>query len=525
MRETFPRSPFSTRFSGREGETRLRVLSIAQGQHRRPAALVLALALAAILSCGGLVSCRVKAEQPALSQLLTDEILTDDILNGDSILAGGDLDDDGQEEALCTPALVYKLWPDGSLWQLNLRNTVLELLELDADAPLELTYLPGQQKISAQWLGDRRTFPLKELLDGTRSGLILSAGEDSPEGVTRYFREGLDLTGDGTADDRVLITSYGYDTEDPATLTEITLATGEVLTLRCYDRPSFSSAFPLRLSAGGRQALVLALSDSTSNYGYTQYRVLTVEDGQLVELPLPAESSGSDTVYGGHAVAGNGGPDALRLPTLLDKWHGFQWHTLTWDEQLQTWAVQSDGFFTDYGQAALADGRTLTLELRGRWTADHALYYDRVQILDGAELLQTITPDFPADSPLCFDRATLARATVPAGNYNPLGFSADAALHHLSSILDVNFDGNQDIGLPVDTTHDNYHLWYCWDPGAEQFVPAFALQGVPETDEARGLLIEHPFDSPDMAYTFNARGQLVWLGTLEEQANAERSAP
>ena len=165
MRETFPRSPFSTRFSGWEGETRLRVLSIAQGQHRRPAALVLALALAAILSCGGLVSCRVKAEQPALSQLLTDEILTDDILNGDSILAGGDLDGDGQEEALCTPALVYKLWPDGSLRQLNLRNTVLELLELDADAPLELTYLPGQQKISAQWLGDRRTFPLKELLD------------------------------------------------------------------------------------------------------------------------------------------------------------------------------------------------------------------------------------------------------------------------------------------------------------------------------------------------------------------------
>ena len=525
MRETFPRSPFSTRFSGRDGETRLRVLSIAQGQHRRPAALVLALALAAILSCGGLISCRVKAEQPILSQLLTDEILTDDILNGDSILAGGDLDGDGQEEALCTPALIYKLWPDGSLRQLNLRNTVLELLELDADAPLELTYLPGQQKISAQWLGNRRTFPLKELLNNTRSGLILSAGEDDPEGVTRYFREGLDLTGDGTADDRILITSYGYDTEDPATMTEIALGTGEVLTLRCCDWPSFSSAFPLRLSANGRQALVLALADSTSNYGYTQYRVLTVEDGQLVELPLPAGSSGSDTVYGGHAVAGSGSSDVLRLPTFLDKWHGFQWHTLRWNGQSRTWNVQSDDFFTDYGQAALADGRTLTLELRGRWTADHALYYDRVQILDGAELLQTITPDFPADSPLCFDADTRARATVPVENYNPLGFSADAALHNLSSILDVNFDGNQDIGLPVDTTHDNYHLWYCWDPGAEQFVPAFALQGVPETDEARGLLIEHPFDSPDMAYTFNARGQLVWLGTLEEQANAERSAP
>ena len=41
----------------------------------------------------------MKAEQPALSQLLTDEILTDDILNGDSILAGGDLDGDGQQDA------------------------------------------------------------------------------------------------------------------------------------------------------------------------------------------------------------------------------------------------------------------------------------------------------------------------------------------------------------------------------------------------------------------------------------------
>lgn len=519
MGKTFPTSPFSTRFSGREGETRLRIQNIARGQRRRPGPLVLLVALAAILSCGGLISCRLKTEQPVLSQLLTDEILTDDILNGDSILAGGDLDGDGREEALCTPALVYKLWSDGSLRQLNLRNTVLELLELDMDVPLELTYLPGQQKISAQWLGNRRAFPLKELLDRTRSGLILSTGEDNPKGVTRYFREGLDLTGDGTADDRILITSYGYETEDPSTHAEITLATGEVLTWRCYDWPSFSSAFPLRLSADGRQALVLALSDFTSNHGCTQYRVLTVENGQLAEFPLPAESSGADTVYGAHAAG-----DVLRLPTLLDKWHGPQWHTLSWNGQSRTWDVQSDGFFTDYGQAALADGRTLTLELRGRWTADHALYYDRVQILDGAELLQTITPDFPADSPLCFDGVTRARATVPVEDYNPLGFSADAALHNLSSILDVNFDGNQDIGLPVDTTHDDYHLWYCWDPGAGQFVPAFSLQGVPETDEARGLLIEHPFDSPDMAYTFNARGQLVWLGTLEEQANAERSA-
>ena len=32
MRETFPTSPFSTRFSGREGEARLRIQNIARGQ-------------------------------------------------------------------------------------------------------------------------------------------------------------------------------------------------------------------------------------------------------------------------------------------------------------------------------------------------------------------------------------------------------------------------------------------------------------------------------------------------------------
>ena len=52
----------------------------------------------------------------------------------------------------------------------------------------------------------------------------------------------------------------------------------------------------------------------------------------------------------------------------------------------------------------------------------------------------------------------------------------------------------------------------------------FSTRFSSRADEARGLLIEHPFDSPDMAYTFNARGQLVWLGTLEEQPPTERSA-
>ena len=56
MRKAFPTSPFSTRFSSREGETHLRITNIAKGQRRRPGPLVLLVALAAILSCGGLIS-------------------------------------------------------------------------------------------------------------------------------------------------------------------------------------------------------------------------------------------------------------------------------------------------------------------------------------------------------------------------------------------------------------------------------------------------------------------------------------
>ena len=61
MNGTLPNSPFATRFSGREGETRLRVTNIVRGQHRRPAFIILALALLVILSCGWFFSFGAKA--------------------------------------------------------------------------------------------------------------------------------------------------------------------------------------------------------------------------------------------------------------------------------------------------------------------------------------------------------------------------------------------------------------------------------------------------------------------------------
>jgi len=61
MNGTLPNSPFATRFSGREGETHLRITNIAKGQHRRPAFVILALALLVILSCGWFFSLGAKA--------------------------------------------------------------------------------------------------------------------------------------------------------------------------------------------------------------------------------------------------------------------------------------------------------------------------------------------------------------------------------------------------------------------------------------------------------------------------------
>lgn len=61
MNGTLPNSPFATRFSGREGETHLRITNIAKGQHRRPAFVILALTLLIILSCGWFFSFGAKA--------------------------------------------------------------------------------------------------------------------------------------------------------------------------------------------------------------------------------------------------------------------------------------------------------------------------------------------------------------------------------------------------------------------------------------------------------------------------------
>ena len=58
MKLPLPRSPFSTRLSGSAKETERRIRNIFQGPKKRPHVWLIALAAAAILSCGGLASCQ-----------------------------------------------------------------------------------------------------------------------------------------------------------------------------------------------------------------------------------------------------------------------------------------------------------------------------------------------------------------------------------------------------------------------------------------------------------------------------------
>ena len=63
-----PRTPFSTRLSGKAGETERRLRRIVSGPGKRPPAVFLAAVFAACLLCGNLVSCQVEeTEAPSSS--------------------------------------------------------------------------------------------------------------------------------------------------------------------------------------------------------------------------------------------------------------------------------------------------------------------------------------------------------------------------------------------------------------------------------------------------------------------------
>ena len=576
---TPPRSPLSTRLSGSARETELRIRSIFQWKKMRPPLWLMILTALCILLCGSLVSCQAKADPPAgpeftLTQPGTEAVPFENLLGYSGTvthtifddygreqyvyqltLPDGntctltecsgqlfhlDVDGDGQLELICGggagPLTVFQRWPDGSIRSRELSQAAAELLGLEGEAwrLVDLTFHPEEQTVTVQPTSGQEsgTFPLSQLLEAAHAGdIVLPADQQPPEESSSIvFCDRVNLDGQGDGDDSVVVTSRRVDnTYGGRTDLEVTLGSGETLSwsldLGAY-WPILSPAF---LTSTDHQCLVLELDDRTSNYRGAIYFVLEVVDGQLEErFSLDWENQEDITsIYGAYARSGPDGLQELRLPHLEDKWHNPVWNTLSWSQEKQQFQLRSDGYFTDTLEVTMEENRILTLALRGRRFVDHnSLYessylcYDQVEVWDRGRLLQTILPEFPLPASNVFDADTLVRTTIPTVNYYPAGFSAES--YKEIFVQDINFDGAEDLGLPCDTTNRDMHAWYLWNPITEQFEYSFALAGAITVDEENQQLIERPFDpeNPEgspAAYSYNARGQLVWSGAPEQE--------
>lgn len=577
---TPPRSPLSTRLSGSARETELRIRSIFQWKKKRPPLPLMALMGALILLCGSLVSCQVKATvspptgpEFVLTQQGTETVPFDHLLGYsgtvshtvfdegpdqyvyEMTLPDGtaftlaehsgdvfhlDLDGDGDLELVCSnpygSLTVFRRWSDGSIRSQELSQAAANLLGLEGEGLqlVTLTFHSEEQTVTVQPTSGQEAavFPLSQLLEAAYTGdIVLPADQQPPEeSASIVFCDRVNLDGQGGEDDSVVVTSRRVDNAyGGRTDLEVTLGSGETLSwsldLGAY-WPILSSAF---LTSAEHQCLVLELDDRTSNYGGAIYFVLEVVDGQLEErFSLDWENQEDITsIYGAYVRSGPDGLQELRLPHLEDKWHNPVWNTLSWSQENRQFQLSSDGYFTDTRSITVGENRVLTLALRGRRFVDHNslyessyLYYDQVEVWDRGRLLQTILPEFPLPASNVFDADTLARTTIPLECYPPSGFSAES--YKEVYVQDINFDGAEDLGLPCDTTNRDMHAWYLWNPITEQFEYSFALAGAITADEENQQLIERPFDSehPEgspAAYSYNARGQLVWSGAPDQE--------
>lgn len=454
-----------------------------------------------------------------------------------------DLDGDGQLElveynAAVGSISVWRRWPDGSIRTQELRQAAASYFGLVGEPwrLVSLTFHPEDTTVTISSKSREETVPLSLLLEEAHSGTIILAAPDAqnpegtplsttlPFGTYSVFYEKLNLDGAGREDDSLLVTCFDYDSPQGAlTVAEATLGTGETL-IWIYDNTGNPDILPVHLTSPERQSIVLLLNNRTSNYGAASYFVLDVENGALVEK---ARLGTGDAASGDLAPdsiiqflfsvdSRPDGLDTLRISTLYpDKWHTL-YGTLFWNGTDISW--ETDTRFMDTCFLPLADGRELTVQLSGPVSqVDESDYphlcYDLAEIWDGDTLLQTITPTFPLPNPYVFDEDTKREITIPEDNYLP-GFSAEVMFHDID-IRDINFDGSADLGLPCDSTHYDAHAWYVWDTANQQFRYAFSLEGYPTIDAEKQQLIEHRFDEGDHIYTFNARGQLVWMGAAD----------
>ena len=329
--------------------------------------------------------------------------------------------------------------------------------------------------------------------------------------------EDADLDGDGLADTVTATTRFDPQDESGSTIITLTAALGRGETVeRQWTEEGWLGIGDLMagyLTSPDRDALVLGLEVSGSNYGAAETHILELIDGELTERYRTENAS---TISGTYLTGREDSPLLdLRIPVLVDKWHAPEYYTLSWNGT--GWDETPDGYFTDAETVTVTGGRVLTLALRGRATGEQFgphLIYDQIQVFDGDMmfnpnmLLQTILPeDVPGD-----DR------------FPDQIFSADGSA--CVWIQDINFDGAEDFAVLCDSTRNQGCRWFRWNEGQGRFEYGFSLAGEVELVPEGQRLIEACWtedweDKLYNIYSFNNRGWLILESTWDTMVEAQ----
>lgn len=279
-----------------------------------------------------------------------------DLPDGTSFLLAGlsdpvyvDLDGDGQLDLLSAPGnhhlKVWRKWPDGSIRAQTLAPAAAEVMSCSPDDITALLFHEADQTVTVSTsAGREETYPIATLLAHSYSGTIqvyptsddtaplISYGTDPVEYLSIAFFEHMNLDGVGDMDDAVTTFTYGYSVSPgPLTVVEVTLGTGE--TLRWEDSIAFPNCFSAYLTTPDRQSLVLDLGQLYAAPRYTDYVVLSVENGTLNtlnELYRLEGREGPAWISGAYTQERLDGLSDLYLPALSDDKIHTLWYTLSW---------------------------------------------------------------------------------------------------------------------------------------------------------------------------------------------------
>ena len=294
---------------------------------------------------------------------------------------------------------------------------------------------------------------------------------------------------------------------------EVTLDGTDTLAWELEDEIGvFPTLLAARLTDPDRDAIVLELDAFGSTYGGAEYHILEVIDGALTrtlflsyddDIPWMEDAKVVDLDY--NLL------QAIRIPSLVDKWHNSEWYTVEWNGA--DWNLTPDGYFTDYYDLDVP-GHSFTLALRGRLIQPGEPYYP------GGPQNTGDWPDPVYDDLIQLYDTGLTSYAFTSQSFTPdpdrpfEGFRWDL-MGGGAEIRDINFDGADDFGILCDTSPGKTRCWFIWDEELALFRYAASLGPLEIKDQ---WLIETRWDANmgrtyPYTYEWNDEGGLTLIQT------------